>query len=132
MESQCSINLHFSYNDRNWVFFICLIAICIIFSANYPFVSFVYFYIVILVFFLIISRSSLHIRDISVLSEESHFLLKIFGRRHSSVNTDGMIWHDSLSAQLRSLHGTGAALFQQGTLALKGSQLCFLQRVVLS
>lgn len=112
-------------------FFICLIVVCINFYVNYAFVSFVYFYIVILVFFLMISRISFYIRDITVLSEESHFLLKILGRRHSSLNIDGMIWHGTVSAQLRSLHGTSAAIPKQGTLAPKGSQLCF-SRAVLS
>ena len=90
--------------------FICLIAICINFSVNYLFISFVYFkeiliywsvlslscgawdlslqhmerflcafYIGVLVFFLLISRNSLYIRDISVLSGDFIFLLKIPG-----------------------------------------------------
>ena len=61
-----------------------------------------------------------------------YFLLKIPGRRHKSVNRDGMAWCGTAGAQLRPFHGAGAGSAQQGALAAKGSQLCFLQRVDLS
>lgn len=59
-------------------------------------------------------------------------MLKILGKRHISINIDGIAWHGTVGAQLRSLYGADAATHQQEAMVAKGSQLCFLWIVVLS
>lgn len=67
---------------------ICLIAICIKISVNYLLVSLGYFNVGILVFFLLISRSSLYI---TALSGENLFLNQRLLDRHVSLSVE-IVW----------------------------------------